>query len=204
MTIFQQIEHVRQQTSGWCSQLKAETLASLVMATRPKVTVEIGCWFGKSLFGMAIVHKHLGLGTVYAVDPWLNHCSTAGQTDPKNIEWWGRQDAHEQAYQSFLKTTDALGLNNVVSVQRMDSQEFTPPPEIGVFHCDGNHGEQAIKDVFRYCPNVVSGGFVVLDDLKWENREQSAQKAIMELPFKELYIVDDPENKNQWGVYQRL
>lgn len=205
MSIFTDIERVRKETSGWTSQLKAETLASLVMATRPKIVCEVGVWFGKGFFPMAMTLKHLGSGTAHAIDPWYAGCSIAGQTDPKNIAWWSHQDYHEQAYDFFKKKVVELGLQNIVTINRMDSQEFDVPDGIGVASIDGNHSEQSIKDVFRYCPKIIPGGYVILDDLNWEGRTDHAGKVLVrELPFRELYIVDDPENKNQWGVYQRL
>lgn len=203
MNIFDQIEQSHSKTSGWCSLTKAQTLASIVIATRPKISVEVGVWFGKSAIPIAVAHKHIAHGTLIAVDPWMASCSVIGQTNPADVEWWNHQDAHDQAFNSFKSSVANYDLGNVVQIHRMDSSEFEPPDGIGLFHCDGNHGEKAVSDVERYCPKISIGGFAVLDDLGWSTGSvKKAVDKIKSMGFKELYIVDDKEN--QWGVFQRI
>lgn len=205
MNIFQKIENVHGEISGWCSQQKAQTLASIVLASRPAISLEIGIWFGKSLLPVALVHQHLGIGKVIAIDPWFAGCSVAGQENPADAEWWRHQDRHELAYNSFLAKVKELGLRETVDVQRMHSDEFDPPDGIGLLSLDGNHGVQAIKDIERYAPKVKLGGFLVADDLKWTGG--AVERAISLLPvmgFIELYTVEDKESANHWAVFERV
>lgn len=203
MNVFSEIEVAHFGISGWCSWKKAETLASIIIALRPKITVEVGVWFGKSAIPMAMAHRHIGHGALIAVDPWLAGCSVEGQTNQADVDWWRNQSAHEQALQSFRNTIGHFQLQNQVQIQRMDSSEFNAPDGIGLAHIDGNHGAKAISDVEKICPKIIAGGYAVLDDLGWSTGSvKIAVEKVKAMGFKELYIVDDKDN--QWGVFQKL
>lgn len=191
--------------TGWCSWEKAQTLCSIIFATRPQITIEIGIWAGKSFVPMAMAHKELGVGMAFAIDPWQQSISIAGQTNPADTEWWSHQDRHDYAFKQFEETIYALGLQNVTKIHRVKSDDFDPPENIGLLHIDGNHGEQSIRDVRRFCPKVISGGFLVLDDLQWSGGSvmQSLELA-KSMKFKEIYRVKDSTNQNYWAVFVRL
>lgn len=202
MNPFNKIKEVHGPTLGWCSEKKATTLAAIVIAMQPEISLEIGVFHGRSLLPMALAHQFNGKGRVIAVDPWLAGCSVAGQTNPLDVEYWKRQDMHEEAYASFKRQVHALGLGNVVEIQRMHSDEFDPPEGIGNLHIDANHGEQAIIDFQRYAPKVKLGGFLIADDLNWTGG--AILKAVAMLPgmgFEEMYRVQN-ESEN-WAVFQR-
>jgi len=202
MNIFSKIETVHAETSGWCSELKARTLAAIIISTRPDISLEIGVWYGRSLLPIALAHQHVAHGKVIAIDPWLAGCSVAGQENPADREWWSRQDIHETAFQTFMSKVGIYDLKNFVEVHRMHSDEFDPPEGIGLLSVDGNHGQQAEKDMARYAPKVIKGGFLVADDLNWTGGAVS--RAIALLPpmgFHELYRVEN--DKESWAVFQR-
>lgn len=203
MNLFNHIEAVHAATQGWCSAMKAQTLASIVLATRPEISLEIGVFFGKSLLPVALAHQAIGKGRVIAVDPWAAACSVAGQLNPLDVDYWKRQDMHEQAYESFKNSVKVNGLSEIVEIHRMHSDEFETPGNIGLLSVDGNHGEQAIKDVERYAPKVYRGGFLVADDIEWTGG--AVGKAIALLPsmgFIELFRV---KNENEsWACFQRI
>jgi predicted O-methyltransferase YrrM len=201
--LFNKIQSVHARTEGWCSLLKAETLASIVVATRPAICAEIGCFYGKSLFPVALALRHVGAGKVIAIDPWMAENSVAGQVNPLDVAYWNRQAMHQAAYDNFKARVYEEELQEIVQIERRASDDFEPPAEIGLLHVDGNHGEQSIRDVQRYAPMVKRGGFLVADDLHWTGG--SVNKAISMLPemgFVELYRV---ENKEEcWAVFERL
>lgn len=203
MNLFQKISSVHADTAGWCSELKASTLAAIVLASRPEISLEIGVFYGRSLLPVALAHQFIGKGKVYAVDPWHAGCSVAGQQNPQDVEYWKRQDLHENALAAFLHRVAAHELKDYVSVHRMHSDEFDPPEGIGLLSVDGNHGDQAIKDVQRYAPKVKRGGYLVADDLHWTGG--GVERAIGLLPdmgFTELYRVEN--GKESWACFQRL
>lgn len=201
--IYTRIEEIQNGISGWCSVQKARTLASLIVGTRPELTVEIGVWFGKSLIPMALAHQHILTGKVMAIDPWKSESSILGQVNPQDKEWWDNQNIHDQAYRSFKMKIEEFNLSEYVEVIRKPSNDVNPPDNIGLLSVDGNHGEQAIDDIKRYAPKVKKGGFIVADDIEWTGG--SVSKAISMLPamgYKELYRIKNPEES--WAVFQRL
>ncbi len=203
--IYNAIEAVHEGISGWCSAQKCRTLASLIISTRPEITLEIGVWFGKSCIPMALAHEHILTGKVIAVDPWRAAASVSGQVNPADVEWWNRQDIHDLAFDSFNAKIDEHLLRQYVSVFRLDSDTYEPPDGIGLLSVDGNHGEQAVRDIKRYAPKVKPGGFLVADDLNWTGGAVSEAVALLPaMGFKELYRVDDKESANQWGVWQKI
>jgi len=203
MNIFDKIETVHASTEGWCSQKKAFTLAAIVISTQPEISVEIGVFYGKSLLPVALAHQHIGKGGVIAIDPWMAEASIAGQVNPQDVEYWNRQHIHQTAYEAFRKKVYELGLQNMVRIERKKSDDFEPPADIGLLSVDGNHGEQAIRDVERYAPKVKRGGFLVADDIEWTGG--AVGKAISLLPgmgFVEMYRVKNEQES--WAVFQRL
>jgi hypothetical protein len=74
---------------------------------------------------------------------------------------------------------------------------------------DGNHTEQAIRDVRRFSQNVMLGGIVCLDDILWESGAVSQAGEILKtMGFEELYRVIGPEQgthfSNNWAMFQRI
>ncbi len=209
-TLFQQI-HDSIAEGDWCTTDKALTLASIVVATRPKVVVEIGVWTGASLIPMALAARSLGEWVdcttqrasrckVVAIDPWDPAASMEGQIEV-NAKWWGTAP-HEWAYGEFCQKLERYELQDVVEIVRMRSDVAPPPANIGLFHCDGNHSDQAVDDVVRFAPNVRAGGVVVLDDFNWDGGAvRRAGQALEGMGFRALYEIDQ---KSFARVYQRV
>ncbi len=164
--IFRRIEEVSPKLSEWCPQDKAQTLACLVIALRPALTIEVGTWQGASLIPMALAHRAIGFGRVIAVDAWAASASIEGQVSTDDVKWWSEVD-HEKAYQTFVRTLAEEGLSQFVEVVRMRSDEYIPPDGVGIAHIDANHGDQAIKDIQKFIPKMSSNGVIVTDDHDW-------------------------------------
>jgi len=199
-SLFQQIETLIPALPGWCTIEKSQRMAAMVLALRPTVSCEIGVFGGRSFFGLALAHKFLGHGTAIGVDPWSNHAAVEGY-EGENAKWWSEQPL-EQIYERFMQDVHLLGLQNVTTILRQKSDDVTPPENISVLSLDGQHSEQAVRDVKRYAVNVRVGGIVIMDDLNWENDGdkpvQRAVVALKEMGFISLYHVDSSE------VFQRV
>jgi len=184
---------------GWATTEKAIRLAELVLATGAETSVEIGVHGGRGALAMAIGHRELGRGRVFAVDPWLASASLEGTNDPANDAWWGALD-HEQVFHSFLHAVMRLGLAEHCEVVRSRSQDAVRlfrPGSIGVLHQDGNHSEEiSCREVEDWAPLLASGGYWVMDDVAWATT-QRAQRMLAERGFAAL---DDHES---WRVYQK-
>lgn len=189
---------------GWCPLQKALDLVATVIALRPKVCLEIGVYGGKSLLPIALACESIDNGIVFGIDPWSPAASAEGYTG-ENATWWTRLD-HEGIYRSFLANIDRLGLKNRVALERVKSDDAAIPSVIDLFHLDGQHTAQAIRDVNRFGPSVRIGGIVCLDDLGWVNDGQAhvslAVEALLKLGFVELYRTK--QDDGYWGFFQRI
>jgi len=196
--LFIEIDRIVPTMGDWCSVKKAAILASMVVALRPAVTVEIGVFSGASFLPMALAHKHLDHGVAYAIDPWNKSASIEGMYVAADITWWERLD-HEQIYQDFMARVHSNGLSKHTQIIRAKSDDVEPPKDIGLFHLDGNHGQQAIKDVARFAPNVIMGGICWMDDLHWSGGGVAkAADNLIGMGFVKLYEQDTG------AVFQRI
>lgn len=184
-------------SGGWCTALKAGTLASLVVALRPRVVCEIGVWTGSSLLPMLIALRQTGSGRAIAIDPWSATCSVQGETD-KNAAWWGSVD-HDAALERFRQRMAEWHVTDLCDIWRQPSDECTPPSSIDMLHIDGSHTDQAMRDATRFGAAVRVGGIMILDDLEWTGGGvDRAVASAHALGFVDLYRVE------QWLVTQRI
>lgn len=173
MTLYNQILKATDGLDGWCDKGKRITLANLVIAMRPRCIVEIGVWGGQSLIPMAMAAQYITnvalRPRVIAIDPWQASESVKGQEE-KDAKWWGEevgQPQHDAVYGRFLLKLMELGLKSTVEVQRQTSAQYLLTHPIDIFHCDANHGPQALEDVKKFGPAITQSGVVILDDLNW-------------------------------------
>jgi hypothetical protein len=187
--LLKSIASIHNDITGWCELEKAEILAALCYTTRPARIVEIGVFGGKSLIPMALAMKAAGGDCeVVGIDPWSKSAATEGY-DGANLEWWSSVDL-DRVHNSFLTLRDQLGLSIRVIRAKSDHVEWSQP--IGVLHIDGQHTEQAVRDVLRYAVHVVPSGYVVVDDIGWVNQGATVQVLdavgeLIALGFVELY-----------------
>lgn len=196
--LFEEIAAVNARCDGWCELSKANALAAITLALRPKTALEVGVFGGRSLFAVALAMKHLGEGLIIAVDPWSPQASIEGATDAKNIEYWKNLD-HERIYQRYCDNRDAAGLGKFINTVRSRSDDFEPPAELDFFHLDGNHEETAYRDTVRFAPKVRVGGIMVADDLGWSSGAPARGAAwLLENGFIRLYPL------GTGAVFQRI
>lgn len=188
-TIYRHIAEIVPQLQGWCSVEKAQALAAAIITLRPKTTVEIGVFGGRSLIPMAMTHEFISQGIVIGIDPWDPDESARGQNGA-NARWWSKLD-HKAIYDGFVKQLDALHLHHVVAIHRRKSDDATPPDVIDLLHIDGNHSDQAVRDVERFASHVRIGGLCFADDIAWEGGGvQRAVQKLHEIGFVQLYPLE--------------
>ena len=190
------------EADGWCTPHKAEALAALVLALRPERVVEIGVWRGASLIPMLIALRELGDNRrALAIDPWSAAASVENES-PANAAWWGRVP-HDAAMERFLERLRLYEVGSICDVVRAKSDDATPPDGIGLLHVDGNHTDQAIRDVRRFGSRVMIGGVMVLDDLAWEGGGVArAEVEAQDLGFVRMYQVGTGAafQRRSWGL----
>lgn len=182
---------------GWCTISKAQHLAAMVIALRPKATVEVGVFGGRSLIPLAMAHAFIGEGFALGIDPWAKASSLDGM-DGENAEWWSKLD-HEAIYAGFMSASARLRADGFIQVKRSDSDTAAfgdaVPKVIDLLHIDGNHGPQAVKDVDNYASRVRSGGILIMDDIAWASE---ATARVTHYKFNFLYKLETG------AVFQRL
>lgn len=171
---------------GWCDVDKAQRLAALVIALRPKATVEIGVFGGRSLIPLAMAHQFIGQGVATGIDPWAKGASLEGM-EGENKEWWDKLD-HDVIHAGFMSASARLRADSWMLVHRTTSDEAAKlkdvPAVIDLLHIDGNHGPQAVKDVDNYATRIPAGGILVMDDIDWA---ATATARVRDLKFTFLY-----------------
>lgn len=122
-----------------------------------------------------------------AIDAWSTDASCAGQTGDDRT-WWSTQ-SHDQARQAFLDRLAKHDLATICDVIPRGADEVSPPERgIEILHIDGNHGEQAMRDVERFAPAVEIGGVLILDDLAWSGGHVTrARDRALHLGFERMY-----------------
>lgn len=189
MTLHEILTTVQPGLPGWCDPLKALTLASIVIARRPRVSVEIGVYGGSSFIAIAAAHQHIGFGSVMGIDAWDKDVAVAAQTDPESRVWWANQDLLK-LYTDLDALLEKLDLRMCATLFHNHSNNITPPQSIGLLHVDGGHNAQAITDVNRFAPRVEPGGFVVTDDTHWAGGGvQRAESLLIAMKFRKLYAL---------------
>ncbi len=189
--LFNGITAIHPSLLGWCDLDKAHALAAAVVTLRPAIIVEIGVFGGKSLIPMALALQQCGGGVAWAIDPWSNVAAAEGY-DGVHAEWWGHVPI-EDIYNGFVATLKKLDLERFVQIHRKKSDEVEPPADIDLLHIDGQHTDQAIRDVTRFASKVRAGGLCVMDDIAWTNGTDGqggvgqAVKELLRLGFRQLY-----------------
>jgi len=175
---------------GWTSQEKARTLAAIIVALKPEVTVEIGVYAGRSAISMAMAHRYINHGKVIGIDPYSKEAATEGY-EGDHKKWWDENVNLDHIHALFIDTVKHYGLDKHITLIRAKSDDATPPDSIGLFHCDGSHTDQAVRDVERYASKVPVGGVVVMDDIHWPGGGVlRAVTALEQMGFVKLYDLD--------------
>ena len=189
---------------SWTSVEKAELMAMICFSIRAQSCCEIGVWGGGSLFPVATILKEMGgKRQVWAIDPWSPAASGEGYTGI-NQKWWTESADHEGAYRYFQKVLNETGTFQFVKVIRGKSDNVVPPEKLDFLHVDGQHTEQAVRDVDRFASKVRIGGFCVLDDLgTFDGHVDRAADRLRGLGFVELYRIGGGDVSVS-GIYQKV
>jgi predicted O-methyltransferase YrrM len=195
---FHQLDWMIPKMLGWCSLAKAQAFFCTVIALRPEISLEVGVFGGRSLIPLAMAHKEIGRGIVWAIEPWDKGIAIEAQTTEADRKWWSDLDM-EAVYADFMRHVEMTGTGPFIRIIRSASDNVEPPAKIDFLHIDGAHSDQAGKDVERFAPRVRTGGMCCLDDLDWYGSGvRHAESKLLSLGFKQLYSVDTS------GMYQKI
>lgn len=182
---------------GWCTPEKGYELALAVIKSKAQISVEVGVFYGASLLPLAMAHAEQGCGLVLAIDPWSREAGTDGY-DGDNLKWWGGLD-YESIYQTFLANVKAAGVEKYVQVLRQKSDDVDLPPFLDVAHIDGQHTDQASRDVDRFASLVRPSGFCFMDDISgWGGGPGRAVERLMTFGYTKLF------ERGTGAMFQRI
>lgn len=196
--LFNRIAELHPSLPGWCSLEKSFTLASIIVAFRPAVVVEIGIYGGKSFMPMVMACAAVNHGLCIGIDPWSAEVAVREQTQEADRDWWAKLD-YEKLRTEFMLKIQTQDLERFTRIERRESRFVEPPNAIGLFHCDGSHSDTATQDMMRFAPKVVAGGYCVTDDTEWHG----GGVARGELRLKEMGFVRI-QKLGTGAVFQRL
>lgn len=169
---------------GMCDHEKTRALYEIARYCPLGDLVEIGSWWGKSAFIFLRLAQRFNIGSLLCVDPWsdthLVQNDASGLVDAFTAEF-----SADEAFNVFLMNLLPYAANDMnyfrlpstVAAERYRANAVVSTPEFGVtkyrgnialLHIDGNHRyENAKADIMAWGDQVVSGGWIVLDDYTW-------------------------------------
>lgn len=183
---------------GWCTPEKAEAMAELILEVRPRLSVEIGVFGGRSLVAQAqaLRYAQVPFGSVWGIDPWTVDAALAGDVGDANAAWWANLDigAIRDGCMRGITERGLWPWTRVIVARSEDC--YKRFHGIDVLHIDGNHSEEvSTADVANWLPTVRQGGYVWFDDIEWSTTKRAVKmledqcERVKEVSGCRLYLV---------------
>ena len=190
---------------GWCSEEKAEILIDLILKVRPSIVVEIGVFGGKSLIPMAVALKANQKGMIYGIDPWDTQASMEELITEENKKYWALID-HEGIMRGLIDSIHEFDLASYIQLIRNTSEGTIPIHQIDILHIDGNHSEKtSYFDATKWVPLVRSGGWIIFDDITWNEEENYTTKRAVDWVNERCIKIGHFKDKgSEWGIWKKL
>jgi cephalosporin hydroxylase len=193
-------------TDGWCWEDKAIKLAEVVWTLKPKLTVEVGVFGGKSFIPMAAVVAHLDQNTgnhsAVGIDAWAAAAALENNLGTAHEQFWKDQAMLDAVHARAIGRCNALACRNVKLVKGWSTDAINDfdDGEIGLLGLDSNHSEEtSVRDVTTWLKKVSIGGVLAFDDTAWP----SQQKAVEFLKSKCSEIWDYESGPNSCIFFKR-
>lgn len=169
---------------GWCSVKKAQVLHDLIISSKAKVSVELGCFGMRATLAMAAAHKEVG-GMCFGIDAYAIEPCLEGAGNSDNDKYWSTEVDFNGVYDKGIKAIIENELSNFVTIRKFRTdeaiKEFT---EIDVLFVDANATpECTLKDIEMYAPLISKGGYLVMNNSDWGTKLES-KKLLPTLGFE--------------------
>jgi hypothetical protein len=188
-----------------CSLEKSKVLAHFIIKHKLKRTVEIGVYYGSSLFPQIIAQAHIG-GVAIGIDPYLPE--EAEQFDNREfldpIQGFVNSIDWDAMYQGVLSIIKQYHLSDYCQILRMTSDQAVDliESELDMVHIDGNHDQVRVaSDIEHYLPKLRVGGFLALDDIGWKTIAPEYVRLKQSMRF--IYEKYNSAG-NGWGILQKV
>jgi len=169
---------------GESSREKIIALCSIFVDAPKGDVIELGVFFGKSIYVLNRLAAYFKLGSTLAIDPWDMELSIQSES-PQGIQKLSKVWDWETVFQGFLMNMQASHAGNFNYLRMPSSKawqyyntntsvisaEFGDTPytgKISILHIDGNHDEAIVSEDFRlWETRLQPGGWIVFDDYEW-------------------------------------
>ena len=169
---------------GMCDHEKVRALYEIARYCPAGDVIEIGSWWGKSAFVLLRLAQCFNIGNLMCVDPWSD--GHLVQNDKNGlVDTVSAQFSAEEAFNVFqinllpysagninyLRLPSTDGAKHYRLRPQVESPAFGATSysgHIALLHIDGNHSYDNVKaDIEAWCPLVMEGGWIVMDDYNW-------------------------------------
>jgi predicted O-methyltransferase YrrM len=168
---------------GGCSKSRGEAIRNAVLDTNAQLCVEIGVFMGSSLMYFAEAAEETG-GRVIGIDPYKLDSLKNTVPNKKDHDFiynvlFTKQKTLDDMYRNLASLIHDQGLTKVTLIREKSESVFDifEQGSIDVLHIDGNHDEEYVtKDIKYYLPLVRKGGYIIMDDIKWDGVKNAISK----------------------------
>lgn len=184
---------------GWCTDEKALMIIDCIDEIQQKkefpICVEIGIYTGQSCLPVLLALKEINRGIMYCVDPWENGEASkgyenTGELGGNHYTFWNKVN-FERVEKIWNRMIDENGLRNYAHMIRMTSDDIDPIQNIDYLHIDGQHTEQAIRDVDKFASCVNINGYCIVDDITWDSTMATVPDKMKEYGFEAIAPIGD-------------
>jgi tetratricopeptide (TPR) repeat protein len=178
---------------GWCTLDKAGCFVDYIddICTRVEnpVCVEVGVFGGKSVLPVALELKRHKKGILHAIDPWTNEEAGKGYENlGSEYEYWKNVNL-QGMYEFFINLLKEYDVEEYVNVIKTTSDDAPIIEDIDFLYIDGQHTEQAHRDVMKFATRVKLGGYCVADDVAW-GEVKEVPNMLEALGFMHIHYLD--------------
>ena len=146
--------------------------------------IEVGVFFGKSVFVLNRMSAYFNTGATLAVDAWDKDLSIQKES-PQEIQQLSEVWNWDLVFQGFLINMQAthagnfnyLRMSSTQAWKQYNSEKLISSSEFGdtiykkkiaVLHLDGNHDQASVHEDFKlWSTNMLPGGWIIFDDYEW-------------------------------------
>jgi FkbM family methyltransferase len=178
---------------GWCSAKKAIKIQKFIQdicsTFDNPICVEIGVFGGMSCIPVLIELYKANKGVLHAIDPWDNIEAIKGYYN-EHYNWWLNVDLN-YFYNFFKYNISKYNFDKFVNIIKLPSDNAPSISNINYLYIDGQHTEQAFRDINNFAINITKNGILILDDINWNEITKKLPEYIIQLGFEKIDEVDD-------------
>jgi GR25 family glycosyltransferase involved in LPS biosynthesis len=162
--------------TGWSNPRRTNKLLDFLYENKPKTCVEIGTFGGSTAFQIAKVLSFLNQGVLYSIDAWDPQEASKGLKKDSAIQWWHSINLENVKHgcQSMIVAKQLESYCKLIHLTSKKAVSLFSDETIDFLYIDGNDSaEGSLEDVTTYFPKVRVGGFICLNNLDKQEKNES-------------------------------